>query len=73
MVLKDNILVFITRGVHLYPFRTQKLSHVVPMVLPLEAVGESVDAKMLFLRIMNILEESKTRNTTSKHMDKYER
>ena len=50
MVLKDNILVFITRGVHLYPFRTQKLSHVVPMVLPLEAVGESVDAKMLFLR-----------------------
>lgn len=55
MVLKDNILVFITRGVHLYPFRTQKLSHVVPMVLPLEAVGESVDAKMLFLRIMNIL------------------
>ena len=56
MVLEDNILVFITRGVHLFPFRTQKLSHVVPMVLPLEAVGESVDAKMIFLRIMNILE-----------------
>ena len=66
MVLEDNILVFITRGVHLYPFRTQKLSHVVPMVLPLEAVGESVDAKMLFLRIMNILErkqDTKQRNS----------
>jgi hypothetical protein len=34
------------------------------MVLPLEAVGESVDAKILFLRIMNILEESK--DTTDK-------
>ena len=66
MVLEANILVFITRGVHLYPFRTQKLSHVVPMVLPLEAVGESVDAKMLFLRIVNILErkqDTKQRNS----------
>ncbi len=34
-ILVFSVLVFITREVHPFPFRTRKLSHVVPMVLQL--------------------------------------